>query len=262
MSDKGSSRRSCVFCGSSDEKMSKEHVWSRWLRNQLPAEMLRQDFTYSYNDSERGDYLAVPDQAIFTQTVSGVCEPCNGGWMNRVENAVQPYIRGMLKGNRRELHAEGQEAIATWGVLKSLVAQRNFRQDTTIPSDHYRELYELHDAQQPPPATSVYTARAAWSQGQAKPGFFRLNGIERDRSDSGPEANGYLLTFSALDLVVQVIRVYGDERAEFNHSPRLAPSVRRIWPPTDSFTWPPGPALTADGVLALAGGDDAVNAGF
>lgn len=101
---------------------------------------------------------------------------------------------------------------------------------------------------------TVYTAKAAWSEHRAtSPGFFRLNGLIRGREKRGKQ-DGYLLTFTVLDLVVQVLRVFEDERAEFIYGPSLAPSVARIWPPIDSFVWPPGPALTKAGVLALAGG--------
>ena len=105
---------------------------------------------------------------------------------------------------------------------------------------------------------SVYTARAAWSKGSAASGFFRINGVGRDWDHSSKKDNidGYIATIGVLDLVVQVFRLYGNPSPpEFIHSPRLAPAVRRIWPPLGSFVWPPGPALTEAGVAALGGAD-------
>lgn len=83
--------------------------------------------------------------------------------------------------------------------------------------------------------------------------------INRNGGDGRGHDDGYLGTFSALDLVVVVVRVFGDERAEFRFSLSVAPSVRRIWPPGDSFVWPPGPALTDKGLLIAAGGEGAAS---
>jgi hypothetical protein len=126
-------RSACVFCGAADHKMSKEHVWPDWLRSHVPPDMLHRDFEYVYEASERGgEFRRVKGQPLFDMVVKGVCEPCNNGWMSDVEGAVEPYVEGMLVGRGRLLHREGQAAIATWGTLKTLVAQRAFRDDPTI----------------------------------------------------------------------------------------------------------------------------------
>jgi hypothetical protein len=244
--------------------MSNEHVWPKWMRDLLPPDVLRADYTYVYRDSARGEVRRVPRQPIFNKRVRAVCEPCNNGWMSRVEDQVKPYISGMLQGRGRQLHEGGQTSIARWGALNAFVAQRSFKADPveSILPEHFRELYDLRNQARLPDAVTVYTAKTAWSDGHARPGLFHLNGIARGDVKDGTQDDGYLLTFSALDLVVQVFRIYGDERAEFSHSPRLAPSVRRIWPPTDSFVWPPGPSLTQAGLLALAGDDPVIRAGF
>lgn len=247
----------CVFCGATTN-MSKEHVWPGWVRKLLPPEVLNRDYTYVYENTE-GEFLRVPRQPIFQKRVRSVCQPCNSGWMSRREDAVKPYIEGMLVGRGRQLHTESQAAIATWGALKAFVAQRSFRQEDPygrIPQEDYRDLYETRDERQLPEPFTVYTAKAAWSDGAAAPGFFRLNGIARGRKQRNHQ-DGYLLTFTALNLVVQVLRIFGDERAEFIHRPGLAPSIAQIWPTGESFTWPPGAALTKDGILALAGGPGA-----
>jgi hypothetical protein len=243
----------CVFCGAT-QNMSKEHVWPDWVRSLLPAEVLDRGYTYVYED-RHGEFRRVPGQPLFKKRVRSVCEPCNNEWMGRREDAVKPYAAGMLIGRGRELHAEGQIAIATWGALKAFVAQRSFRQEDPfgrIPEDHYRDLYETRDQPRLPEQFTVYTAKAAWSSKAAEPGFFRLNGLALGGKKRNQQ-DGYLLTFTVLDLVVQVLRVFGDDRAEFIHRPGLSPSVARIWPTVESFTWPPGPALTKAGILAVAG---------
>jgi hypothetical protein len=255
MSGKGAPG-ACVFCGRSGQ-MSKEHVWSDWITGLLPSDVLAADYSYVYEDTPRGEFQRVEKQPLFQKKVRAVCEPCNNNWMARREDAVKPYISGMLVGRGRQLHTEGQTAIATWGVLKALVAQRSFRQEDPygrIPREHYREVYETRDQPIVPEHFTVYTAQTAWSKGKAQPGFYRLRGIAR-KGPKRDHQDGYLLTFTVLNLAIQVLRIFEDDRAEFVHSPILSDSVARIWPPVDSFVWPPGPALTKAGVLALAGGE-------
>lgn len=247
---------SCIFCGRSGE-MSKEHVWSDWIAELAPDDIRAHNFTYTYETSQHGEFRKVPGQPLFQKRVRAVCETCNSGWMSRREDAVKPYISGMLFGRGRHLHREGQIALATWGALKALVAQRSFREHDPygrIPDEHYHELYELRDKPILPDSVAVYTAQTAWSRKQAYPGFYRLNGIAL-RGEEQERQDGYLLTFAVLDVMLQVLRLFDHPGARFGHRPGLAESVRRIYPPTDSFVWPPGPALTQGGVLAIAGDD-------
>lgn len=251
----------CVFCGATDRKMSKEHVWPKWIRELVPDDVRAADHTYVFEDSERGEFRRVSKQPIFNLTVRGVCEPCNNDWMNRTEESAARYISGILQGRGRQLHKEGQTALARWGLLKGLVAQRSFRDMALVPieSGDYRALYELRDTDRLPDPFTVYTAKVGWSAGKAAPGFFRLNGVARSDREDRDKFDGYVIAFSVLDLVVLILRIAGDNRAEFlqfGHSPRLTETVAQIWPPSESFIWPPGPALTHKGLAALAGGDD------
>lgn len=246
-------RSACVFCGATGRKMSKEHLWPDWMRSQLPSSFLDRRATYTYEDSNRGTYREIRDQPLFDMRVKSVCEPCNNNWMNRIETDVQRYIEGMLQGKRRMLHGGGQTAIARWGTLKALVAQRAFRGHQQLPASDYQIFHRTRDEQDLDSRFTVYTARSAWSQGAAVPGFFRANFLRDVRSKDFSRNDGYLLTFSALDLVIQVMRLFGEDEVAFGHSPRLVESVTRIWPPCGSFPWPPGPALTTAGLKALSG---------
>jgi hypothetical protein len=236
--------------------MSKEHLWSKWVRNLLPDSLTDQNVFYTMDDSHLGHIRKIR-LPLFELTVKDVCEPCNTGWMHDIEDAMKGVTEHLLLGGRRELHAGGQATIAAWAVLKLLVMSRVMPRRIVLDAD-YEAVYECRGTLQPPPSFRVYTARAAWSNRQAPSGFFRVNGVGRDlETASEDQVDGYLGTISVLDLVVQVFRVYGDDLAaeDFIHSPGFAPSIRRIWPQTPSFVWPPGPALTTNGIKALAGGE-------
>jgi hypothetical protein len=232
--------------------MSKEHVWPQWITRLLPGDTAREMVTLHFSTHER-HVRSVP-QRLFQLTVKDVCKPCNEGWMSRLEAAVKPIISGMLLGRGRVLHARGQTTLATWALLKMLVVQRTSASKDLMPPDHYRELYMLRDEQHPPPLARVYTARAGWSQDRADFAFYRLNAVQL-RTTPPPQPDqidGYLATFSVLDLVVQIFRPFAEE-GEWLHRPDLASSVAQLWPPLSSFTWPPGPALTQAGVQAISG---------
>jgi hypothetical protein len=236
--------------------MSNEHLWPEWVRKLLPSSLSEQNVNYTMDDSHLGRVRQI-NLKLFDLTVKDVCESCNTGWMHRIEDAMKACTEHLLLGGSRELHAGGQATIATWAVLKTLVMSRVMPRQLVLDED-YMALYECRDSLQPPACVRVYTAKVAWSKSQAPSGFFRVNGVGRDLELSDEDQlDGYLATISVLDLVVQVFRVYGDETLaeDFIHDPQLAQCMRRIWPTSPSFIWPPGPAMTKEGLRALAGGE-------
>lgn len=254
---KAKKRKSCVFCGCSDQKMSKEHLWPEWVRNLLPTSLAEQRVDYTMADSHLGEIRKIR-LGLFDLTVKDVCQSCNTGWMHEIEEAMKRVTERLLLGGRRDLHSGGQATIAAWAALKMLVMSRVMPRRIVLAED-YRAIYDCRGSLQPPASMRVYTARAAWTNWQAPSGFFRVNAVGRGdlKPSNRDQIDGYLATISVLDLVVQVFRVYGDDSAvdDFVHSPELAPSLRRIWPDSGPFVWPPGPALTTNGIRALAGGE-------
>src|SRR5437764_13245065 len=98
----------CVFCGST-EKLTGEHVWPKWIRKQFPP--APSDVRHAIRTDEGVKEWGGPP---FTQTVRDVCEPCNTGWMNDLEVAVQPSLKPLFAGRGRALHSEGQRTLAAW----------------------------------------------------------------------------------------------------------------------------------------------------
>lgn len=249
--------RRCVFCGAAG-KMSGEHIWPEWISKLLPEEAAREVVTLHVADSHLGR-LRSYQQRIFQMRVKGVCEPCNGGWMSRLESAVKPLIGGMLLGRRRLLHPTGQGTLAAWAVLKVMMMQHAFPREI-IPVGQYAELYAVRDDRRPPHGFRVYTARVAHTEGRAEPGFFHCNGIARVTGEPithETPAEGYLATFTVLDLLVQVFRAQesiGGDDAEWIHPRNVSPAMRRLWPEPSAFTWG-APTLTASGVAAVSGAE-------
>jgi hypothetical protein len=245
----------CVFCGATDRKMSNEHLWPDWVRRLLPPGAQKDVVTYNFDTHDRGRVRSF-STTIFDLRVKDVCRPCNQGWMSRYETNVQAWVTGMLRGRGRHLHRTGQTVLAAWAVLKCLVGQRTFADQTLIPEHHYGEVYALRDEARPPNGAQVFTARAAWSEGDAPPGFFRVNGLALLPPEQAVEAgrlDGYVATLSVLDLVVQVFWPYDSRPGVLSHQPGYVRSLHRIWPVSESFVWPPGPSLTGVGIAGISG---------
>jgi hypothetical protein len=258
MSNEGSARARCVFCGAIDQKMSKEHVWPEWLGNLLPPGRAETGHTYSFEDAEQGEYRRLTGMRPHDVRVRDVCEPCNTGWMHRAEEAARPVITGMIRGER-ELHAIDQGKLAFWGVMKGLVACRIHQTGLTklpLESD-YREIHDCRNSRMAPDGFLVVIAKAAWSAERAPAGYFRLTGISRAGRKEGSEFDGYALTFSVLDVVVMIVRIPGvnPTRIVPFDDERFERAICRIWPVTTTgVSWPPEGALTWAGMDAFSGG--------
>ncbi len=257
---KGSARATCIFCGRNDQKMSNEHVWPEWLDNLLPPGVAEKDHTYSFEDAERGEYRRLQGMPPHNVKVRDVCRPCNEGWMNQAEEAARPIISRMVGAQREtELHAIEQAKLAFWGVMKGLVAVRVGGESKLTRAalvDDYHDLYACKESRMPPDGFLVHIARAAWSVKRAPAGYFRLSGINRQEGE-GDKFDGYALVFSALDLVVIILRVFGVKPTRFIpfDDERFADAIRRVWPIEPAgVTWPPEKALTWEGLEVFSGG--------
>jgi hypothetical protein len=179
--------------------------------------------------------------------------------MNSSEEAARPLVSRMMDG-AAELNVFEQKEIAFWGVLKALVSIRAMRSSggaDLIPTEDYRAICAGGSSRLPPNGFLIHVAKSAWSVGHAPAGFVRLAGLHRDGAKEGDEFDGYALTFTMLDLVIVVIRVFLIEPTRFIpfDDERFASNIVRIWPAVPAgFSWPPPAALTEEGLQALGGG--------
>jgi hypothetical protein len=261
MGGSGSERKACVFCGATDQKMSREHVWPEWVRHLLPSVAEPEaSSTYTFTDIERGVFRELKKLPPHAIRVRDVCEPCNTGWMNGAEEAVRPLASRLMDGSPADLGRAEQKELAFWGATKALVAVRAMRSSGPlglIPGADYRAMYAGGKTRTPPSGFLVHLAKSAWSVGSAPAGLFRLAGLNREGSKEGDEFDGYALTFAMLDLVVLVIRVFLTEPTRFIpfDDERFAEVVPRAWPVSpDGIAWPPKGSLTKHGIESLGGG--------
>lgn len=72
--------------------------------------------------------VATPQHLILTLR-GQICEPCNNGWLSRLESAVKPILAPMaVDGKTTELDASAQKSLATWAVKTALLLEFAIRQ--------------------------------------------------------------------------------------------------------------------------------------
>lgn len=239
--------------------MSKEHVWPEWVRKLLPPNAADASHSYTFADAERGVFRQLKEMPPHAVKVRDVCEPCNNGWMNGAEEAVEPLASRMMDGSPIEFDKSEQRELAFWGAMKALVAGRAMRSSDLlelIPVDDYRAVRAEGVSRTPPSGFLVHLARSAWSGRSAPAGFFRLSGLSREGSKEGDQFDGYALIFTMLDLVIIVIRVFLTEPTRFIpfDDEQLASHIARVWPISPRVAWPPQRAFTERGLEELGGG--------
>lgn len=140
----------CTFCGK-DGPQSQEHIWPNWLANRLPAQGECTVFGWS---PDQGQFVKQSRRA-FTDLLPDVCEPCNTGWMRRIEEGARRILEPMIfaPGYVIVLPVSKQRAIARWVYLRAFVLQaaadfggksRTPEARLSIPEHWYRDLARDH----------------------------------------------------------------------------------------------------------------------
>ena len=187
-------RRACIFCGAEDQKITKEHLWSKWMREHVEGSSggssSRVRFTHTSRIISRDDW----PNAGFDREISGPCKRCNEGWMAGLEREVAPLLTPMLLDEEVTLRPEEQRTVARWATLKMLVAQEGHGEVKRIISrDRYRLFYVDRSL---PIGAQVWIGRyngaGSWPTSyQCRELFITMQG-----QDEPPLPNAYLVGFT------------------------------------------------------------------
>jgi hypothetical protein len=78
----------CRFCGATDRKITKEHVWPEWLADFLPRPRSLAHAERWSSTSRRQAFR----QPFLSATVKAFCDECNNGWVAELEAVAKPII--------------------------------------------------------------------------------------------------------------------------------------------------------------------------
>jgi hypothetical protein len=223
--------------------MSKEHALPKWLGKNLPDADPHP--TVHLFDGQKGGFYdegrPAPNQAFGHET-RVACVPCNTGWMNDLETAVEPLLVPLMRGDPSSLRETELKTLAAWAFKTASMLGCLGPADARMPAPHYRWL---HNKKRPPETCQIWLVpmidgpqSGEWAK------YVASVGIGDPAARKGLPMNTYAFQF----LLGKVgFIVYGTER------PDLVPPVEAvlaapgtltpIWPLPRSLDWePPGPA--------------------
>lgn len=145
------SRRGCIFCGSTTNKMSAEHLFRQTYRNRIPhhPETERTRFVPGVPGSE---HVVEMPHGIFDHKVNGVCQQCNSTWMNKIDADAEDAVVALALGGVT-LRARDAAPLARWATKVALLRawidkSAGWEADPDL-------LTVFHETREPPPGTVV-----------------------------------------------------------------------------------------------------------
>lgn len=222
-----------MFCNGGP--LTDEHVWSQWISKTMtrhPKGFPGFELAKSIGTEK---LVELPSNKEYEVTAHCVCEPCNTLWMSKVETDAIPYLEPMILGDRITLDAGAQRALATWAVLKVMVAQEAHPPfDTQMPDEWPKRLYA---DKQPSKHWRVWAAAYDGSSPLSYSIHQLLDPrVMPERADKQPsDEHGVLGTIVLGYAVFKVIGVYRHTLGD--PSPNI---YLPLWPPSDTAPhWPP-----------------------
>jgi len=125
-----------------------EHVWPKWLLKQVYPPRFK-----ARKVSGRYPGLVSFNATSVATKLAIVCQPCNGGWMRRTEDAAKPLLLPWIKGVSLSPSLDEQKAMATWAV-KTVMMLQFTQNEFPVPPAHFNQLFARKTS--PPDGTYVF----------------------------------------------------------------------------------------------------------
>jgi hypothetical protein len=228
----------CLFCGGSGP-LSREHAIPLWVASVLddmepgsvPPEWYTQYNAGGIVERDRQYPVGLPGVIV-----RSVCEPCNNGWMARMEGQIRPIVEPMIRGRVTSLSVEDQINIATW-ASKTSVALESHEPTTlvTLPQDRALIRTQLR-----PPAH--HRGRLAYRESVRESLIVKtLVGSSEDAEEGVPGVPDVFARLIGLGfLFVQVWGGHGSGGSGLATVGTINGRAIMIWPPTPGTArWPP-----------------------
>jgi hypothetical protein len=121
----------CIFCEAT--KLSREHIFAAWMQKYFkPSQRSAHVVTYQRDDSRSGTlgshsintgHLHRPGD-IGSQKLKCVCEPCNNGWMSKLQETAKPHLIPLITGSDFSIDGdEKKKAILSWATMSSIILE-------------------------------------------------------------------------------------------------------------------------------------------
>jgi hypothetical protein len=127
-------QRLCVYCGG--KPCTHEHLYADRLKKHIPRPLPKHTMRSITVYPDRADVnLTTKTGDTHARRVRCACQPCNGGWMRAVVDAVENDLISMIEGNHVVLSRKRQKALATWAAMTVMTSEFINLEMISIPQD-------------------------------------------------------------------------------------------------------------------------------
>jgi hypothetical protein len=217
--------------------MTAEHLWSEWMGSLSQSK----GFTFRQKD-EHGKILKEWHSQSIDLTAKVVCEPCNGGWMSRLENQyAKPALTDLIIGNKALTISQSRANSIALFAFKSAVIIDHMRRDKP-PFFRRSARHEFRRALTIPDGVQM------WLAGFLPRGSGRFNTYYSDVSiDPRGRLDLYVCTYGVRHFVFQVVAARYAGIPSFSPKPGFEYLAVPFWPELVNISqgraWPPQDVL-------------------
>lgn len=223
-------KKRCPFCekNSPEIHFTKEHILRNKFNKLLPNTPNKTVWKNILNDKSglqiTNKTLAIPESP-FDATVNSICNECNEGWMNSLENEVEVALTNIIFDKDKYLSSKASISLATWGAKTAAVLALKHRDHAVaIPPEHYAYI---KNNILPPPHSHIWVARTDYN----------INTMSRyGRHSYGEPGNGISFHLTTINIGHFAVFILGARNQEIEMAlfselaARDSIGLKRLWP--------------------------------
>ena len=232
--------KDCFFCGSTENPLTDEHVWPKWVSKLLKGQYGSDHFVHvrSASDSTTGLWKS-PDLKV---TTDQICIRCNNEWLSVLENDhVKPIATPLILDQGGDIiKPSDQWILATWAYKMALLLEiampKQEQRITSTPAER-KQFCEMKVANE---HVRVFIAKYKYGQ---HPTHAHQKLHTLTRHDDGMKFDLKIATLTAGCLAMQVIAVrsvdtgelvYATSELEIELLGEAKTKIAQIWPLTNN----------------------------
>lgn len=129
----------CRFCQTTDGKRSNEHVLRRKFKKLL---WTFPDTMYTYVENGMMQTSRKVPASAFDVRVNEVCKECNEGWLEELEDAVEPMLLTLARGKEASWEDDDWATLALWMTVRCMLRTLTDPEQNRAPKYLFQQIYK------------------------------------------------------------------------------------------------------------------------
>lgn len=228
--------RKCIFCDGGN--LSKEHLWSDWMAELLPAFPANQHEEHLATFTQKTRLVGPPqftkrNGQLWTKKIRVVCADCNSEWMSALDNEAKPLLAKLIGAQPHSFSVSDSQLVAQWTTLKVLVAEHNRPLDAVASADDRKQFKATR---QIPTGVQIWLGRCGIDPWRVR--FERHSATVGRSPIVMPHHRFKNIQSIALGLGDLMLFVIHTSVAGVDLKLMPPPSVKMLYPNSEPFDWP------------------------